>query len=186
MKNVTQTVSMVCAVLMDPVHMDAPKQSMALDVEENVGITVFTALIEITVQNVYRDFMDCIVKEHAKTTVTTVQNSTGIVEAVKLVFMVGHVQSIALKNVKHVSLQIDVDLAEKAGLVHYANVVKTVVSVEMMGNVMAVRIPFMGTTVMSPVHLENVRSVTNPLVTVRCVLKGFMEATVRRNAAQHV
>ena len=89
-------------------------------------------------------------------------------KAVKLVFMVGHVHSIALKNVKRVNLQIDVVLAEKAGLVHYANVVKTVVRkpVEIMGNVMAVRIPFMGTTVMSPVHLENVRSVTNPLASV--------------------
>ena len=44
----------------------------------------------------------------------------------------------------------------------------------------------MGTTVMSPVHLENFRSVTSHLVTVRCVRKGFMEATVSSNAAQHV
>ena len=87
---------------------------------------------------------------------------------------------------KRVNLQIDVVLAEKAGLVHYANVVKTVVSVEMMGNVMAVRIPFMGTTVTLPVHLENVRSVTNPLVTVHGVQKGFMGTTVSSNAAQHV
>ena len=185
MKNVTQTVSMVCAVLMDPVRMDATMQSMGLDVEENVGITVFTVIMELIVQNVYRDFMDCIVKNHAKTTVTTVPD-TGIVKAVKLVFMVGHVQSIALKNVKHVNLQIDVVLAERAGQVHYVNVVKTVVrkTVEKMGNVMAVRIPFMGITAMSLVHLENVRSVTNPLVTVRCVQKGFMGATVS-NAAQH-
>ena len=58
------------------------------------------------------------------------------VKAVKLVFMVGHVHSIALKNVKRVNLQIDVVLAEKAGLVHYANVVKTVgrKTVDMMEN----------------------------------------------------
>ena len=125
MKNVTQTVSMVCAALMDPVRMDATMQSMGLDVEENVGITVFTVLMEIIVQNVYRDFMDCIVKEHAKVLVTTVLD-TMFVKAVKLVFTVGHVHSIALKNVKRVNLQIDVALVRIAYQVRYANVMKTV------------------------------------------------------------
>ena len=137
MKNVTQTVSMVCAALMDPVRMDATIKSMGLDVEENVRITVIIASVKITVLNVYRGFMDCIVHGHAKTTVTTVPDTTGIVEAVKLDFMAVHVQRVVLRNVKHVNLRIDVVLAEKAGLVHYANVVKTVVrkTVEMMGNV---------------------------------------------------
>ena len=137
MKNVIQTVSMVCAALMDPVRMDATMQSLGLDVEENVGITVFTASVHITVLNVHQGFGDRIVKIYAKTTVTTVPDSTGIVETVKLVFMAVHVQIVVLRNVKHVNLQIDVILAEKAGQVHYANVVKTVVRkpVEMMGNV---------------------------------------------------
>ena len=136
MKNVTQTVSMVCAVLMDPVRMDATMQGMGLDVEENVGITVFSVLMEIIVQNVYQDFMDYIVKEHAKTTVTTVQE-TLCVKAVKLVCMVGHVQSVALRNAKHVNLQTDVVLVRIACPVRYANVMKTVKRnrVERMGNV---------------------------------------------------
>ena len=136
MKNVTQTVSMVCAVLMDPVRMDATMQSMGLDVEENVRITVITASVNITVLNVYRGFGDCIVHGHAKTPVTTVQD-TMFVKTVKLVFMVGHVQSVAKTDVKRVNLHIHAVLAEKAGLVHYANVVKTVVRkpVEMMVNV---------------------------------------------------
>ena len=98
---------------------------------------MITASVNITVLNVYRAFGDCIVKKHAETTVTTVPDPTGIVEAVKLVFMAGHAQRVVLRNVKHVNLQIDVGLAEKAGRVHYANVVKTVVRklVEMMGNV---------------------------------------------------
>ena len=137
MKNVTQTVSMVCAALMDPVRMDATMQSMGLDVEENVGITVFTASVKITVPNVYRDFMDCIVRKHAKTTVISVPDTAGIVVAVKLVFMVCIVQSIVLKNVKHVNLQTDVVLVRIACLVRYANVMKTVKRnrVEKMGNV---------------------------------------------------
>ena len=58
-------------------------------------------------------------------------------KAVKLVFMESIVHIFALTDVKRVNLQIYVVLAEKAGLVHYANVVKTVVRkpVEMMGNV---------------------------------------------------
>ena len=187
MKNVTQTVSMVCAVLMDPVRMDATIKSMELDVERHVRINVFTASVNITALNVFRDIGDCIAEENAKQPVTTVLNSL-FVDAAILVFMVGHVQSVVLRNVKRVNLQIDVVLAEKAGLVHYANVVKTVLRkpVEMMGNVMAVRIPFMGTTVTSPVPCRDVRSVTSHLVTVCCVQKVFMGATVSRNAAQHV
>ena len=76
MKNVTKTVSMVCAVLMDPVRMDATMQSMGLDVEENVRITVITASVNITVLNVYRGFGDFIVKIHVKKTVTIVPDLT--------------------------------------------------------------------------------------------------------------
>ena len=171
MKNVTQTVSMVCAVLMDPVRMDATIKSMGLDVERHVWINVFTASVNITALNVYRDIGDCIAEENAKQPVTIVLDIL-FVDAAILVFMVAHVQRVVLRNVKHVNLQIDVVLAEKAGQVHYANVVKTVVRkpAEMMGNVLAVRIPFMGTTVTSPVHLENVRCVTNHLVTVNSFL----------------
>ena len=67
---------------------------------------MFTASVHITVLNVYRGFMDCLVKKNAETTVTTVPDPTGIVEAVKLVFMVVHVQSVVLKNVKHVTLKL--------------------------------------------------------------------------------
>ena len=104
MKNVTQTVSMGCAVLMDPVRMDAAMQSLGLDVEENVGKIVSIASVHITVLNVHWGFTDCIVKKHAKTIVTTVPNPPGIVTAVKLVFMASIVHIFALTDVKRVNL----------------------------------------------------------------------------------
>ena len=97
---------------------------------------MIAASVNITVLNVYRGFMVRIVQGHAKTLVTTVLD-TMFVKTVKLVFMVGHVQSVAKTDVKRVNLHIHAVLAEMAGRVHYANVVKTVVRkpVEMMGNV---------------------------------------------------
>ena len=132
---VTQTVSMVCAKLMELVHVDATILCMVLDAEPHVKIHVCIALKKIHVQSVQRVTTEHIAMSVVQT-VTTVLD-TGFVKAANLVFMVRIVQSIVPKDVKLVHLKIDVFLVRKAGQVYYANVVKTVVRkpVDMMGNV---------------------------------------------------